>query len=332
LTGGLLAAPLGAGGQSKGEVRKIGAISLGDPPKRGPDPNPFWEPMRTLGWVEGQNVTVERRGAGGDWNRVPLLASELVRLKVDVFLVLSEGVAQGVQQANWTIPICVLGGDLQASGVVRDLAKPDGIVTGVQTSKADLAGKRLALLKEAVPQLTRAGVLVPNSYYPTEAATVMKAREAAGPLGLQLHVVELRSVNTAPERGTAQDPRPGDFERALRTLTSARVGGLLVTSTPAMSSHRSQILSLVRKSRAVAIYENHDWPDAGGLMSYGPVSSELWRGLAQCVDKMLRGLKPAEVPVQQPSQFELVINLKTAKALGLTIPPSLLLRADRVIE
>jgi putative ABC transport system substrate-binding protein len=275
--------------------------------------------MRTLGWVEGQNVSVERRDAGGSWTRITVLAAELVQLQVDVFLVVSEGAAQQVRQATRTIPVCVYGGDLQESGVVTNLAKPEGNITGVQTAKADLAGKRLALLKEAMPKLARVGMIVPERRYPTEAAAVRAAEEAARSLGLELRVMDLESRRTYDEAFAA-------------ALTSPRLGGLLVTSTPQMSAHRSQILGLIAKSRLAAIYENRSWSDAGGLMSYGPVGAELWRGMAQCVDKMLRGVKPAAVPVQQATTFELVINLKTAKALGLTIPPSLLQRADQVIE
>jgi len=253
LSGSLLAAPLAAEGQQAGKVPKIGFIDFSDPPKRGPDPNPFWEPMRTLGWVERQNVTVERRGAGGDRNRVPLLALELVELKVDVFMVVSEGMAQGVQRGNSRIPICVYGGDLQASGVVRNLAKPEGITTGVQTSKPDLAGKRLALLKEAVPKLTRAGVLVSNPYYPTEAVVVRNAEEAARALGLQLYVVDISFLDFPTRKDHS---RPGNFDDVLAELKRRQVSALLVTSTPAMWKHRSQIMSLVGKSRSIAIYEN----------------------------------------------------------------------------
>jgi len=318
LTGGFLAAPLAAEAQSERKVPKIGIINFADPPVRGPSAGLFWEPMRKLGWVEGQNVVVERRNAAGDSNQIPRLAEELVQLHVDVFLVTGARAAQQIQRVTQTIPICAYSGDFQAAGVVTNLAKPDRNVTGVQDVDVDLAGKRLALLKEAAPSLTRAGMLLPNRRDPTMAALVRAAEEVARPLGLQLMVVE--------------SPRPEDFVEAFAALTKARVRGLMVAETPFTYQHHSQILALAAKNRLAAIYEKRYWVEAGGLISYGVVQAEIGRRMAECVDKILRGAKPSEVPVQQLNTFQLVINLKTAKALGLTIPPSLLARADEVIE
>src|SRR5262245_62091350 len=313
----LLAAPLATEGQSK-RTPKIGVIFFVDPPVRSPSVDLFWEPMRTFGWVEGQNVVVERRSARGNWKQIQNRAAELVRLQVDVFLVSGEGLAEEIREVTRTIPICVGGGDLQAADMVKNLAKPEGNVTGVQNLEADLAGKRLALLKEAVPRLVQVGVLLWNRSYPTLVALVGAAEDASRPLGLQLQVADGRRFD--------------DLDGAFASLTKAHVRGLLVANSPSIRRQRRHILDLVTKTRLPTIYESRDWVEAGGLMSYGAVFAEIQRRLAECVDKILRGAKPAEVPVQQPTQFELVINLKTAKTLGLTIPPSLLARADQVIE
>ena len=313
----LLAAPLTAEAQSK-RTPKIGVIFFAEPPVRSPSADLFWGPMRTFGWVEGQNVVVERRSAGGNWNQMRTLAAELARLQIDVFLVAGEGPAREIMRATQTIPICVNGGDLQAAGIVTNLAKPDGNITGVQNLEADLAGKRLALLKEAVPRLSQVGVLLWNRSHPTLSALVGAAEDASRTLGLQLRVVD--------------GLRFGDLEGAFAALTKAHVRGLLVANSPSISRQRSHVLALAAKTRLVTIYESRNWVEVGGLMSYGAVFAEIQRHLAECVDKILRGAKPSEVPVQQPTKFELVINLKTAKALGRTIPPSLLGQADQVIE
>jgi putative ABC transport system substrate-binding protein len=210
------------------------------------------------------------------------------------------------------------GGDLQAADMVTNLAKPEGNVTGVQNLEADLVGKRLALLKEVVPRLTQVGVLLWNRSYPTLVALVGAAENASRPLALQLQIVDGRLFN--------------DLDGAFASLMKAHVRGLLVVNSPSIYRQRSHVLALATKTRLVTIYESRNWVDAGGLMSYGAVNAELQRRLAECVNKILRGAKPAEVPVQQPAKFELVINLKTAKALGLTIPPALLARADEVIQ
>jgi putative ABC transport system substrate-binding protein len=188
----ILAAPLAAEGQAGRQVLRIGLITVGAPgtPWRPEAPGPFWERLRELGWVEGQNVVVERRGAGGDWDRIPGLAAELAQLKVDVILAGTAGEARRAQEGTRTIPICAVGGDLQAEGLVVNLAKPEGNVTGVQIVQPDLMGKRLALLKEAVPGLTRVGIFIANRRSPTSAKVVQAAEDSARTLGLALHVVE----------------------------------------------------------------------------------------------------------------------------------------------
>ena len=312
VAGSLLAAPVAAQGRGT-----IGVINFNAPVRAPGFDSAFWGRMRELGWVEGQNLAVELRGAGGDWSRLPSLAAELVQRKVNVIVMDNGTAARHVQEGDRTVPICVAGGDLQAAGVVANLAKPEGNATGVQLFQASLAGKRLALLKEAVPGLTRVGILFERRGGLNDA--VLRATEdAARTMGLKLHAVEA--------------PAPDDFNRAFSALTKVGAPALLVVNNANTLIHQNQVLGLAAKSRLAALYEYRDWTEAGGLMSYGPVISEMWRQLAECADKILKGAKPGDVPVQQPSKFDLVINLKTAKALGLTIPPSLLQRADQVIE
>jgi putative ABC transport system substrate-binding protein len=228
---GLLAAPLTAEAQPERNVPKIGLIMLSAPGTewRPAASGPFWERLRELGWVEGQNIVVERRGAGGDWDRIPSLAGELAQLKVAVILVGTGAEARRTQQGTRTVPICAAAGDLQAEGLVANLAKPEGNVTGVQVVQADLVGKRLSLLKDAVPGLTRVGVLI-GGRSPTTIAVLRNAEEAGRRMGLELHVVEGRS--------------PQDFERVFSVLTKEHASGLLVMHSPATSTNVGQIVAL----------------------------------------------------------------------------------------
>jgi putative ABC transport system substrate-binding protein len=307
LAGGLLAAPLVAEAQQAGRASKIGIIYLNAPVPPSAA-NPFWQHMEELGWSEGKNLIVERRGAAEVWDRIPALTAELVNLKVDLIIVSAGAMARSVQQATRTVPMCVVAGDFQAEGLVVNLARPDTNVTGVQLVQPDLAGKRLGLLKEILPALTRVGILIP-SRSPTMAAVLQAAEGAGTRIGLTLKVVESAG--------------PTDFDAAFSLLTKERVQGLLVVSGPGLLNHRSQLVAAAAKNRLAAIYDYPTWAAAGGLMSYGPTESEINRRWADCVDKILRGASPAAVPVQQPTKFELAVNLKTAKALGLTIPSSL---------
>jgi putative tryptophan/tyrosine transport system substrate-binding protein len=321
LAGTLLAAPLPAVAQPERKAAKVGLITVGAPeaPWRPAAPGVFWDRLRELGWVEGENLTVERRGASGDWSRVPTLAAELARANVAVILANTGGEARRAHEGTRSVPICALAGDLQADGLVVNLAKPEGNVTGVQIVQADLPGKRLALLKETTPKLTRVGLLL-EGRSPTFLKLIHAAQKSARTLRLQLsiHVVDLS--------------RPESLAEAFSSLTKARVRGLIVVNGPGMGVRMDQVVGLAAESRIVAIYDLRPWVESGGLMSYGPIPSEFARSLAECVDKIIRGAKPADVPVQQPTKFELLVNLKTAKALGLGIPPSLLARADQVIE
>ena len=310
-----LAAPLGAEAQPDRTIRKVGVINT-NAPRSSPGLNAtFWTRMRELGWIEGQNLAVEFRDAVGDGSsrvRVQKATSELVALKVDIVVMESGTASRWAQDITRTVPICVFGADLQEAGVVASLAGPGGNVTGVQAFQADLVGKRLALLKEAVPRLTRVGVLIQARGAPTNTAVLRAAEEAARALGLQVQVVE------APHRD--------DLERGFAALTRGQAHAVLIVNNAVLTTHKDEVVALAARSRLAAIYEYRIWVEAGGgLMSYGPVLSDGHRQLAECADKILRGAKPAELPVQQPTRFELVINLKTAKALGLTIPPSLLL-------
>jgi putative tryptophan/tyrosine transport system substrate-binding protein len=317
----LLAAPLAAEAQPERTIRKVGVINTNSP-RSSPGLNAtFWARMRELGWIEGQNLVVEFRDAVGDRSRVQVesATSEMVELKVDIIVMESGTASRWAQDITRTVPICVFGADLQVAGVVASLARPGGNVTGVQAFQADLVGKRLALLKEVVPRLRRVGVLIEVRGVPTNTAVLRAAEEAGRTLGLQVQVVEV--------------PHRDDLERGFAALTRGQAHGVLIVNNAVLTTHRNEVVALAAKSRLAAIYEYRGWVEAGGgLMSYGPVLSDGHRQLAECADKILRGAKPAELPVQQPTKLELIINLKTAKALGLTIPPSLLGRADEVIQ
>ena len=317
VAGGLLTAPFAAEAQQARKMPKIGILTFNSPVVL-PGEEFFWERMRELGWVEGQNVVVERRGAAGDLDRIPIVAGELVKLKVDVMTIWGGGVATRAREADRTVPICVRAADLQAEGLVANLAKPEGNVTGVQTIQADLAGKRLEILREVVPGLTRVGVLIADTTT-TRIRIIRNAEDAARAMGLQLYVPE---VNRTPD----------DFPQIFSTLIKNGVRGLSIVNSPRLNLHYKQLAALAVKDHIATISDFQEWPQVGGLIAYGPLVSEISRQWAECVNKILRGAKPAQVQVQQPTKFALIIILKTAKALGLTIPDSLLGRADEVIQ
>jgi len=283
-----------------------------------PGPELFRRELRELGYIEGKNITFETRSTEGKLDRLPGLADELVRLKFDVLLTPSTVDAQAAKNATRTIPIVFLGGgDPVADGLVDSLARPGGNITGVTNIAPALAGKRLELLKETIPKLSRVAVL----WSPQGPSSVQQWKESHFPareLGLQLHSMEISSADK--------------FESAFKEATKAGSAALAVTSSPFINSHQKPIAELATKNRLPSIYNRRDFVDSGGLMSYGPDVIELYRRGAVFVDKILKGTKPADLPVEQPTKFELVINLKTAKALGLTIPPNVLARADKVIR
>jgi ABC-type uncharacterized transport system substrate-binding protein len=277
--------------------------------------------LRELGYIEGQNIAIEYRYAEGKFHRLPELAAELVRLKVDIILA-AGGVTtiRPAMNATKTIPIVMVGGgaDPVKEGLVESLARPGGNVTGTTRLGGELGGKRLELLKEAVPKLVRVAVL----YDPAAPASVLEVKEvlpaAARALGLTLRYWEARAAE--------------DFDRVFAALNKERPDGLYVPTGPRMFANGKRIVGFALKSRLPSMYGNKEAVDAGGLMSYGADTADSSRLAAWYVDKILKGTKPADLPVQQPTKFELVINLKTAKQIGLTIPQKVLARADKVIK
>jgi putative ABC transport system substrate-binding protein len=321
LLGGLVS-PVPAEAQQAAEPTRIGYLStqsLSPPTRLG---EAFRQGLRDLGYVEGRNVVIESRSAEGKLERLPALAAELVALKVDV-IVAPAGTppALAAKQATRTIPIVFIAvGDPVTSGLVSSLARPGGNATGLTDVNPELVGKRLELLTQAVPGVSRLAVLwQPGAVGERTEKDMLKAAEvAARALGVRLQVVEARG--------------PADFDRAFSDMTSARAGALTVLGSNMFFKERRRLVDLAAKNRLPAVYITREYVDAGGLMSYGADLADSFRRAATYVDKILKGAKPGDLPVEQPTKFELVINLKTAKSLGLTIPASVLGRADRVIE
>ena len=328
LSGGLLAAPLPAEAQKSERKARVGILNLGSTPSpeelaQSVATNQFWLSMRQLGWVDGQNMVVERR-FGESAEQLRAGAADLVRLKVDVLYVASAGLAKILQLETKTIPIVVgrADNDLVAAGLVASLARPGGNITGSQLLNDDLVPKRLELLKAIVPNLSKVALLredvstsaLPQMFDRFDQQVATTARN----LGIEIHTFIVR--------------RAGDLASAFLGMKKNHDQGVLVTSAPFMFLHRKAVIDLAAAHRIPAVYEFQVFVEPGGLMSYGVNISEMQRRAAGYVDKILRGAKPADLPIEQPATFELVINLKIAKALGLTIPPSLLQRADQVIE
>jgi putative ABC transport system substrate-binding protein len=306
---GVALAPLAVEAQQAPKVYRLGILTAGPALA-------FEQEVRRLGYIENQNIVIVRRYSGGGLEKLADLASEIVAFRPDVILVATGEMARAAQRAGRTIPIVVAAaGDLVAYGFVASLAKPGGNVTGLQTMSLDLTGKRLELLREVVSNVRNVALLVPLAY---PLIKVQEAHIAAGTHGMQINVVRLRN--------------PSTFADAFSAITPSRYEGLLVFSDPFMFTRRTTIVSLAATTRVPAIYEAREFVDVGGLISYGPNIPALYRRAAVYVDKILKGAKPGDLPVEQPTKFELVINLKTAETLGLTIPQSVLLRADQVIE
>src|SRR5690242_17726092 len=281
----------------------------------------FKQGMRALGWAEGTTFTVETRFADGKGERLPALAAELVRQRVDLILTGSSPGALAARQATATIPIVIVTtGDPVHDGLVTSLARPGGNVTGVTALGQTLDLKRLELLKEAVPRLSRVAVLVnPASFYTTQYSAALESEKDAAThaLGLALRVFEARQAS--------------ELEPAFAAMAREHMEALLVQTNPLFITHRKRIVELAARRRLPAVYGGRDYVDAGGLMFYGASLASMYRQAAAYADKTLKGARPADLPVEQPTKLELVINVKTAKALRLTIPPPLLLRADEVI-
>ena len=274
--------------------------------------------LRELGYVEGKNIVIEWRSAEGKLDRVPALAAELVRLKVDVIVTGGASDTRAAKEATNTIPVVMAqDSDPVESGFVASLARPGGNITGLSTLAPEVSGKRLELLKEIVPKVSRVAVLG-TSTRPGNAQSLKEVELAAGAFKVQVQYLDVLDVK--------------DIETAFRAATNERAEAVLVLQSPVTFSQRPQIVDLAVKSRLPAIYPQTEYTEAGGLMYYGANTPDLFRRAATYVDKILKGAKPADIPVEQPTKFEFVINLKAAKQIGLTIPPNVLVRADKVIK
>jgi putative ABC transport system substrate-binding protein len=322
LTGslGLLAAPLAAEAQQPARVFRIGVLAYSPPTVSTVSPlrEALLQGLRALGYVEGQNLAIEWRYWEGKPERLPALAAELVRLKVEVIVVGPTPAAEEAKRATSTIPIVALHGDPVGSGLVASLARPGGNVTGLSVLNTELLGKQLQLLTEVLPRLSRVAVLS-NPTTSTHRDYLREAGGAARSLNVQLQILEARA--------------PSEFAGVLSAATTAGAGALVALGDSMFFVQRTRLAELAAKSRLPLMAPQRDWADSPGcLMAYGVSVLDTYRRLAIYIDKILRGAKPADLPVEQPTKFELVINLKTAKALGLTIPPSVLVRADQIIE
>ena len=277
--------------------------------------------LRELGWIEGQNIAAEYRWGASREDQLPAFAAELVRLKVDIIVASSTPAAQAAKQATTTIPIVItFVADPVGSGLVASLARPGGNITGVSTLAAGLVAKRLELLKAVVPGVKRVAVLWQPGVFGENAMRSMREETevAARALGVQAQFIEAR--------------RSDDLDRAFATMRDARLGALLVFPSPMFFEAGGRIAEHAAKSRLPAVYPWREGPEAGSLMSYATNFPDMYRRTATYVDKILKGAKPADLPIEQPTRFELVLNLKTAKALGLTIPQSVLQRTDEVLR
>jgi putative ABC transport system substrate-binding protein len=317
LTLGILLAPLAADAQQPPKVPRIGALHILPPGAASVHLEAFRQGLRELGYVEGQNIAIEYRYAEGRTDRYAELAGELAGMKVDVIVVWGVAVAQAAQKATKVIPVVFALADRpDALGLVASLARPGGNLTGLTGLNFELSTKRLELLKDALPKVRRVAALW--SPYVLVAPTLEEINAAARTLAIQLQSVEVRG--------------PEDFEGAFARMTKERAGALLVLPGPLTFSYGTRIADLALRHRLPAIFHNREFVEAGGLMSYAPSIPHMSFRAATFVDKILKGAKPADLPVERPTRFELLINLKTAKALGLTIPQAVLIRADQVIQ
>jgi putative ABC transport system substrate-binding protein len=316
LGGAAAASPLAAHAQQGGRKYVIGRFSAGSAAE--PTNNDFTEALRELGWVEGENVIFERRYAENQLERLPELAADLVGLKVDLIAAGGTLAPLTAKRATSTIPIVMtVAGDPVGSGLVDSLARPGGNVTGMSLMAPELGGKRLELLKELLPRLARVAVLW-NAANPYSTRVFKQVQAASGTLRIEVQSLELRG--------------PDDFNGAFETVRRQHPDALMTIEDPLTFNHRNRIAEFAVGQQLPSLSGLSEFAAAGGLMSYGANQADLYRRAAGYVDKILKGAKPADLPVQQPIKFELVINLKTAKALGITIPPPLLARANEVIE
>jgi putative tryptophan/tyrosine transport system substrate-binding protein len=316
----LLALGVIAEAQQPKKVARIGYISSGDPASESNRIEAIRLALRDLGYIEGQNIAIEYRYAEGKQDRFPELAAELARLRVDIIVVGGDALARAAKNATKTIPIVMMGSgsDPVEIGLIESLARPGGNITGLTLLSRELGGKRLELLKEAVPKLARVAVL----YDPAIPGNVREVKEdlpvAARALGLTIQPWEVRDAD--------------GFEKVFTGLNKERPDGLYVTSNPLTRGNMKRVGDFAIKSRIPSVHGGRESVDAGGLMYYGADTAESYRRVAYFVDRILKGARPADLPVEQPTKFELVINLRTAKQIGLTIPPNVLARADKVIK
>ena len=320
---GILITPIVAEAQPAAKVPRIGYLVTGslESPETRVALDAFRQGLRERGYVEGQNILIEYRAADGKIERFPGLATELARLKVDVILAANTPAARAVQQATTTIPIVVpVIGDPVGDGLVASLARPGGNITGLTFLGPELVPKRLELLKQALPKVSRVAALWHRGAFSerTTRDMLMATEAAARTLGVQLQLVEVRG--------------PNEFDRAFSTMISERADALIVFPSTMLFNERTRIVDLAAKHRLPSMSQAREFVELGGLIAYGASITDLFRRAATYVDKILKGAKPSDLPVEQPTKFELVINLKTAKALGLSIPQSVLGRADHVIE
>jgi len=318
VTGGLLSAPLAAGAQPAGKVHRIGFLGNSTAALEANLVQPFRDGLRELGYVEGRDVAIEYRWAEGQYERFPALIAELIALKVEVLVTAGTPAALAVKRATTTIPLVMVAvGEPVGTGLVKSLARPGGNLTGLVSIAPDLEGKRLELLTEIVPKLSSVAFLS-NPANPFHATSEKQARTAARSLHLKVEFFPVRAES--------------EFERAFLAMGGQRPGALVMLADRLFLHHRARIVEFAAQNRLPAVYAYTELVEAGGLMSFGPSYPGMHRRAAYFVDRILKGDKPADLPMEQPSKFELLINLKTARALGLVIPQPVLLRADHLIQ
>ncbi len=314
----LLALSVPIEAQQPKKVPRIGFLSSLSPAVVSDRMEAFRQGLRELGYVEGKNIVIEWRYAEGKTERLPDIAAELVRLNVDVIVTGGPAVNRSAKEATGTIPIVMaFDNDPVGNGFAASLARPGGNITGLSTHYPEISGKQLELLKEIVPRLSRVAVLG-NSTVPGNAQALRETELAAGVFGVKLQYLDIQN--------------PKEIETAFRAASKGRADAVLVLGSQVVTSHPKQFVELAAKSRLPAIYWSPEFVEAGGLITYSVIIIDLFRRTAIYVDKILKGAKPADLPVEQPTKFELVINLKAAKQIGLTIPPNVLVRADKVIK
>ena len=314
----LLALAVIAEAQQPKKVARIGFLGASSASVLAARIEAFRQGLRDLGYVEGKNIVIEWRSAEGKLDRLPALAAELVRLKVDVIVTTGPAPTRPAKEATSTIPIVMaFDNDPVGNGFVASLARPGGNITGLSTLAPEISGKQLEVLKEIVPRLSRVAVLG-SSTTPGNAQSLKETELAAGAFGVKVQYLDVRD--------------PKDIDTAFRATGKGRADAILVLTSPVFNPYRTEIADLAVKNRLPAIYSTPEFVEDGGLMTYGVSLTDLYRRAATYVDKILKGAKPADLPVEQPKKFEFIINLKAAKQIGLTIPPNVLVRADKVIK